>query len=174
MTLISRKKVIFHEFYFETSSLEFEVFKSSIWKPTTLSDKGVFSFIITISQLRRPIELKVSQVCYFMHNCVEIHHGAINSMDTPSEKTSLWQLLPILVSSVFYRFTNYCKSLNPKQQTYYLSPDIQTFKKNLHLLTMCFLQFNCDLHTGRADDSRLCLLSSWTPTARAQKLAQRP
>ena len=39
-------------------------------------------------QLRRPVELKYSQVCYFMH-----------SWYTPSEKTGLWQLL--IVSSVF-------------------------------------------------------------------------
>ena len=44
----------------------------------TSCDKGVFSFI-TISQLRRPIELKFSQVVYFMHN-VEI---------IPIEKTGL-------------------------------------------------------------------------------------
>ena len=42
-----------------------------------------------ISQLRQPIELKFSQICYFMH--VEMY--------TPSAKTGLWQL-PI-VSSVF-------------------------------------------------------------------------
>ena len=64
--LVSEKEVIFHEFGIETSDLEFPVLKSSIWKHTTSCDKGVFSFII-ISQLRRPIELKFSQVCYFMH-----------------------------------------------------------------------------------------------------------
>ena len=60
------KEVIFHEFDFETSDLEFEVSKSSIWKHTTSSDKGFYSYII-ISQLQRPIEFKFSQVCYFMH-----------------------------------------------------------------------------------------------------------
>ena len=64
--VVFEKEVIFHEFDFETSDLEFEVSKSSIWKHTTSCDKGVFSFII-ISQLRQPIELKFSQVCYFMH-----------------------------------------------------------------------------------------------------------
>ena len=64
--VVFEKGVIFHEFHFETSSLEFEVSKSNIWKHRTLCDKGVFSFII-ISQLRRPIELKISQVCYYMH-----------------------------------------------------------------------------------------------------------
>ena len=60
------KEVTFYKFDFETSDLEFEVSKSSIWTHTTSCDKGVYSFII-ISQLWRPIELKFSQVCYFMH-----------------------------------------------------------------------------------------------------------
>ena len=85
---VFEKEVIFPEFDIETSDLEFEVSKSSEWKQTTLFDKGVFSFII-ISQLRRPIELKFSRVCYFMHYV---------------EKHQLWRLvfdqLPI-VSSVF-------------------------------------------------------------------------
>ena len=38
------KEVIFHEFDFETSELDFEVSKSSIWKHTTLFDIGVFSY----------------------------------------------------------------------------------------------------------------------------------
>ena len=82
------KEVIFHEFDFETSSLELEVSKSSIRKHTTSYDKGVFSFII-ISQLWRPLELKFSQV----------HILCILCWDTPTVKTSLWQL-PI-VSTVF-------------------------------------------------------------------------
>ena len=69
--LVLEKEVIFHKFDFETSDLEFEVSKASIRKHTTSCDKGVFSFNI-ISQLRRPIELIFSQVCYFVHN-VEIH-----------------------------------------------------------------------------------------------------
>ena len=64
--IVFEKEVIFHEFDFETSNLEFEVSKSSIWKHTTSCDKGVFSFII-VSQLRRPIELNISQVGYFMY-----------------------------------------------------------------------------------------------------------
>ena len=60
---VFEKEVIFHKFDFETSVSEFEVLKSSIWMHTT-------SFII-IWQLRWPIEVKFSQVCYFMH--VEIH-----------------------------------------------------------------------------------------------------
>ena len=47
---------------FETSELDFEVSKS---KHTTSCDKGVFSLIV-ISQLRPSIELKFSQVCYFV------------------------------------------------------------------------------------------------------------
>ena len=64
--VIFEKEVIFHEFDFETSDLDFEVPKSSILKHTTPCDKDVFSFII-ISQLQPPIELKLSQVCYCMH-----------------------------------------------------------------------------------------------------------
>ena len=64
--VVYEKEVIFQEFDFETSDLEFEVSKSSIWKHTTKCNKGVFSFII-ISQLRQPIKLKLSQVCHFMH-----------------------------------------------------------------------------------------------------------
>ena len=52
--------------------------------------------MIIISQLRRRlIELKFSQVCYFMH-------VYMLRIDTPGEKTGLWQL-PI-VSSVFKFF----------------------------------------------------------------------
>ena len=59
--VVFEKEVIFHKFDFETSELDFEVSKSSIWKHTT---SCVFSFII-ISQLRRPIEVKRSQVFLF-------------------------------------------------------------------------------------------------------------
>ena len=69
--IVFEKEAILHEFDFETSDLEFEVSKSSIWKHTTSCDKGVFSFII-ISQLRRPIELKFSQGLLF-YAYVEIH-----------------------------------------------------------------------------------------------------
>ena len=83
---VFEKELILHEFDFETSDLEIEVSKSSIWKHTTSCDKGVFSFII-ISQLRRPIELIFSQVVYFKCIC----------WDTSSEKTGLWQL-PVVFS----------------------------------------------------------------------------
>ena len=60
------KVVIFHEFDFETSELDFEVSKSSSWKHTTSCEKGVFFFII-ILQLWQPIQLKFLQVRYFIH-----------------------------------------------------------------------------------------------------------
>ena len=77
-SVVFEKEVIFHEFDFETSELEFEVPKSSIWKLTTSCDKGVFS---------TTNELKFSQVCYIVQ------------MLGYTKKTGLWQL-PI-VSSVF-------------------------------------------------------------------------
>ena len=80
----------FNEFDFETSDLEIEVLKSSVWKHTTLCDKGVFSFII-ISQLRRRIKLKFSQVCYFM--CL------LRNTGEKWEDAGLWQLS--IVSTVF-------------------------------------------------------------------------
>ena len=59
--VVFEKEIIVHEFDFETSDLAFDnVSKSSIWEHTT-------SLLIIISQLRRPFELKFSQVCYFMH-----------------------------------------------------------------------------------------------------------
>ena len=64
--VVLETEVIFHEFDFETSSLELEVSKSTIEKHTTSCDKDVFSFWV-ISKLRWPNELKFSQVCYFMH-----------------------------------------------------------------------------------------------------------
>ena len=42
--VVFEKEVNSHEFDFETSSLEFEVSKSSILKPTTSCDKDVFFF----------------------------------------------------------------------------------------------------------------------------------
>ena len=53
--------------------------KSSICNHTTFKRKGDFSSIILL-QLRRPVELKFLQVCYFM------------LQDPPSEKTALWQI----------------------------------------------------------------------------------
>ena len=84
--VVFEKEVIFHEFDFETSDLEFEVSKSSLWKHTSLCDKGVLFFHSYLATWQ-PIELKLSQVCYFMH------------MLRSSAKTGLRQL-PI-VSNVF-------------------------------------------------------------------------
>ena len=67
-----------------------------------------FSFII-ISQLRWPIELKFSQVCYYLCIC----------LDTPSEKTGLWQLP--MVSTVFkHRCNDNKNTVIFFQQSYYL------------------------------------------------------
>ena len=41
---VFEKEVIFHQFDFETSYLEFEVSISSIWKHTTSCDKGFFLY----------------------------------------------------------------------------------------------------------------------------------
>ena len=87
---VFEKEVIFHEFDFETSELDFEDSKSSIWKHTTSCDKGGFFF------------------CYYLAtsttNWVQILTGLLfyacvdNGWDTPC-KTGLWQL-PI-ASNVF-------------------------------------------------------------------------
>ena len=90
--VVFEKEVIFQEFDFETSDLEFEVPKFSIWKHTTSFDEGVYSSII-IAQFQRPIELKLSQVRFL---CI--------CWETPSERTSLWQL-PI-VSNIFKHATD--------------------------------------------------------------------
>ena len=42
--VVFEQEVTFHEFDFQTSSLECEVPKSSIWKHTTSCDKGVLFF----------------------------------------------------------------------------------------------------------------------------------
>ena len=61
----------FQQIWFRDLKFRIEVSKSSIWKHTTSCDQGFFSFIV-ISQLRWPIELKFSQICYF-YAYVEIH-----------------------------------------------------------------------------------------------------
>ena len=86
--VVFEKEAIFHEFDFETTDLEFEVSKASIWTHTSLCDNGVFYFII-ISQFRRLIELKSSQILYIFCIC----------WDTAGEKTGLWQLS--IVSNIF-------------------------------------------------------------------------
>ena len=77
--VVYKKEVIFHEFDFKTSELDFEVSKFQDLRITFWGLKikhlnahilsvtqGVFSFII-FSQFRQPIELKFSQVCLFVH-----------------------------------------------------------------------------------------------------------
>ena len=87
--VFKKEERIFNKFYFETSDLVFWGLKISIWKHTTSCDTEVFTFII-ISQLWPPIELKFSQVYYFMHML----------RYTRWEDWSLTIILPI-VSSVF-------------------------------------------------------------------------
>ena len=93
-SVVFEKEVIFHEFDLETSDLEFDVSKSSIWKHTTLCDNGVFLSFISLNfddQLS-------SNVYRFVILCILCRH-------TQAEKTGLWQL-PI-VSSVFKRVIAY-------------------------------------------------------------------
>ena len=86
---VSEKEVIYHEFDFETSDLEFEVSKSSIWNQKTLCDNVFFYFNVLLS---RNFDKRLSS---------NLHKFVIlgRCWDTPSEKTGLWQL-PI-VPSVF-------------------------------------------------------------------------
>ena len=88
--IVFEKEVIFQEFDFETSDLEFEVSKSSIWKHTTSCDEGVFLLSLLS---RNSDDQSSSNVHKFVILCI--------CWDTPSEKTGLWQL-PI-VSNVFKR-----------------------------------------------------------------------
>ena len=108
---VFEKEVIFHKFGFKITDLEFVVSKSSIWKHTTLCNKGVFSLII-ISQLWKPVELKCSQVCYFMHN-VEIHQVSRQVFDNyqycPMSLSSCMKLCrPGIFPKVCSRLHNLC------------------------------------------------------------------
>ena len=64
--VVFEKEVIFHDFDFETSDLEFWGLETKHLKAHKFVWLGFFFFII-ISQLRRLIELKFSQVCYFTY-----------------------------------------------------------------------------------------------------------
>ena len=87
--IVFEKSVIFHKFDFETSDLELEVSKSSIWlRTTSCYIKGVF-FLSLLS--RNFDDLLNSNFHRFVILCI--------CWGTPSEKNGLWQL-PI-VSSVF-------------------------------------------------------------------------
>ena len=69
--VVFKKDVFFQKFEFETSDLEYEVSKSSIWKHTTSCDKGVF-----LSLLSRNFNDQLSQIftglLFYAH--AEIHH----------------------------------------------------------------------------------------------------
>ena len=67
-----KEEVIFHEFDFETSDLEFGSRNQASESTQLRCDKGVFSFII-ISQLRRPIELAQMFKGLLFFTYVEIH-----------------------------------------------------------------------------------------------------
>ena len=85
--LVFEKEVIFHEFDFETSDLEFEVSKSSIWESTQLRVTRVLFLILS-----RNFDHRLSSnFHWFVMLCI--------CWDTPTVKASLWQL-PV-VSRVF-------------------------------------------------------------------------
>ena len=81
--VVFEKEVIFHEFDFETSYLEFEVSKSSIWKHTTSCDKDVFFFHSLLATF-------TTNWAQYVILCI--------CWDTPSEKTGLWQLSIVSMS----------------------------------------------------------------------------
>ena len=105
--IVFEKEVIFHEFDFETSDLEFEVSKSSIWKHTTSCEHGAtrvfFLSLISINitstteyYLRRPIELKFSQMCYFMHmlrysNCELVFDKLLPIVSSGFKTNIIWK-----------------------------------------------------------------------------------
>ena len=91
------------EFNFETSELDFEVPKSSIWKHTTSCEKRAcfFFFHYYLATLTTFYRFVILCICW----------------DTPSEKTGLWQL-PI-VSSVFKM--NHSALWNQVQCSYIIS-----------------------------------------------------
>ena len=91
--IVFEKQVFSHEFDFETSDLEIKHLNAHnfVWQGCL-----TFSSFIIISQVWWPIELKCSQVCYFMHFYVQINQ--------------LWRLifdnyrycpLPLFVNSPF-------------------------------------------------------------------------
>ena len=83
-SVVFEKEVIFHEFDFKTSELDFHFSKSSIWKHTTfVSRMFFFHYSLAASTSSNFHRFVILCIC----------------CDTPSEKTGLWQL-PI-VSSVF-------------------------------------------------------------------------
>ena len=124
--VVFEKEVIFHEFDFETSDLEFEVSKSSIWKHTTPCDKGDFFLLL----LSRNFDDRLSSNFHRFILCI--------CWDTPSEETGLWQLS--IVSSVFKRGdTEYKPHLWPQHSQMNTSPQ-KTERQCLH---ESIIRFKC-------------------------------
>ena len=106
--VVFKKEVIFHEFDLETSDLEFEVSKSSIWKHTS----SCF-FFHTNSYLTTPVDQSSSNFHRFVIWCVcwdktldtigNCQRPVFSLGVTPSENTGLWQLPK--VSNVFKTLT---------------------------------------------------------------------
>ena len=116
--------------------------------------KGVFSFIV-ISQLRRPIELKFSKVCYFMHTvCI---------WDTPGEKTGLRQL-PIVPS-------DFIKPPRPQW------PHLRTFTICDRSFSSCHWAHPCEhcgVDPGKLIERTLCIsLNVWRHSPRLVNFRQR-
>ena len=94
--VVFEKERIFHEFDFETSDLKFEVSKSRIWKHTTSCD----NWVLFLSLISRNFDDQLSSSRHrFVIFCI--------CWDTPTVKTSLWQL-PI-VSVSLKGFNSFCK-----------------------------------------------------------------
>ena len=93
--VVFEKEVIFHEFDFEASELDFDVSKSSIWKHTTLCDRlGVFF----LSLISRNLDGQLSSNFHrFVILCI--------CWDTTSVKPGIWQLPK--VSSAFNQACNF-------------------------------------------------------------------
>ena len=86
--VVYEKEIICHELDFETSELDVEVSKSSIWKHTTACARVCFFFNYYLTGSATNYWAQIVTWCVV---CI--------CWDTPSEKTGLWQL-PIM-SSVF-------------------------------------------------------------------------
>ena len=98
VTLFLRNLVILTEiFELNSRPQTAEVSKSRIWKHTTCATRLFFSSII-FSQLRRPIEFKFSQVCYYYAYYVEIHQVRRLVFDNN------YQRCPVPLNTLFFCF----------------------------------------------------------------------
>ena len=71
---VFEKEVIFYEFDFKTSELDFEVPNQASENTQLCVTRVFFLSLLHISQLWRPNEFKFSQICYFMQEAyVAIH-----------------------------------------------------------------------------------------------------